>query len=62
MIPAEKVEVIDRATEELDSMQLNQRLRSGQPIQVAYHYVANRQKIGVPYDPPDGNVDPNFDP
>ena len=62
MIPADKVEVRDRTTEELDAMSLNNCLALGRKIQVRSHYVENRRKLGVPYDPPSGKVDPDFDP
>merc|ERR1719453_1987022 len=59
MLP--KVDVKDRSTEELDGMNLLRCLQEGSKIQVREHYVIHRQDIGVPYDPPDGNVDPNPD-
>ena len=62
MVPADKVEVKDRTTEELDAMSLNNCLALGRKIQVRSHYVENRRRLGVPYDPPNGNVDPDFDP
>ena len=60
MMPAEKVEVKDRTTEELQAKDLIDYLENGKCIQVAYHYVVNREKLGVPYDPPSGLVSPDF--
>lgn len=55
-----KVEIKDRSTEELDAMSLLNRLQRGSTIRVSRHYVDHRQEIGIPYDPPSGNVDPSL--
>ena len=62
MMPEDKVEVKDRTTEELDSMSLINYLTLNRTINVRSHYVQNRTQLGVPYDPPSGAVNPNFDP
>ena len=62
MMPVDKIEVKDRTTEELDAMSLLNYLSLGRKIKVRSHYVDNRQKLGVPYDPPSGYVSPDFDP
>lgn len=54
-----KVEIKDRSTEELDAKSLLQCLERGRNIRVTQHYVAHRRDIGIPYDPPNGNVNPN---
>lgn len=53
------VEIKDRSTEELDAMSLLQCLEMGRKIKVRRPYVTHRQDIGIPYDPANGNVDPN---
>mmetsp|Transcript_93917 Transcript_93917/g.166178 ORF Transcript_93917/g.166178 Transcript_93917/m.166178 type:complete len:249 (-) Transcript_93917:59-805(-) len=54
-----QVEIKDRSTEELDSLNLLRCLENGRKIQVRQHYVAHRRAIGIPYDPPNGSVQPN---
>ena len=50
-------EVIDKATEDLDSLTMIQCIKKDTPYQVAEPYVDYRKEIGVPYDPPSGKVD-----
>lgn len=57
MLP--KVEIKDRSTEELCAMSLLESLTRGRNIQVRSHYVNHRSDIGIPYDPPNGAVNPN---
>lgn len=54
-----KVNIMDRSTEELDAQTLLRCLERSRKIQVAHQYVVHRQQIGIPYDPPNGNVEPN---
>ena len=53
------VKVIDRSTEELDAQSMISYLERNQTINVRDHYVMRRRNLGVPYDPPDGRIQPN---
>ena len=50
-------EVIDKATEDLDSLQMINCIKKDISYQVAQPYVEYRNQIGLPYDPPSGLID-----